>query len=98
MEADNFPAVDVTNYLKALGLLEGHPTLDNRIHTARALHCAVMSLRTNLASLNIETEPAHTDLFSFPTTGTSCIPCSLKQVVAGRVDAFLFANLGNAEL
>ncbi|MQQ07526.1 hypothetical protein GFB49_03585 [Epibacterium sp. SM1979] len=48
---------------------------------------------SNLASLNIETELAHTDLFSFPTTGTSCIPCSLKKVVAGRVDAFLFANL-----
>jgi polar amino acid transport system substrate-binding protein len=45
----------------------------------------------NLSSYVIEVERAHTHLYRFPVIPSSRIDQSLKKIVAGRIDAFIFA-------
>lgn len=47
----------------------------------------------NLSELNVVTDIGHTQVFDFETEGTSCIPCALKKVAAGRGDAVIFATV-----
>lgn len=39
----------------------------------------------------LETDLAHIRFFPFPISGTSCLACSLKKVLAGRTDGVIFA-------
>ncbi|GAB3244814.1 hypothetical protein [Chitinimonas naiadis] len=41
--------------------------------------------------LQIETDQAHVGMFPFPTRPSSCMPCSVRKVAAGRVDGLVFA-------
>ena len=46
----------------------------------------------DLGNLTIETERSHQEYFSFPTTASTCILCSLKRVQLGLIDGYLFAD------
>ncbi len=46
----------------------------------------------SLEGKNLETDAAHTHLFPFEITPSTCASCSLKKVNAGRIDAFIFAD------
>lgn len=48
--------------------------------------------KDQLKTAKIETDRAHTEYFPFKTIPSSCIECSLKKVVKGRIDAFIFAD------
>ncbi len=48
--------------------------------------------RENLKTYLIETDQAHTQLFEFNITPSTCIECSLKKLNAGRIDGFIFGD------
>lgn len=43
-------------------------------------------------ALKLETEASHVPLFPFQLEGSTCLPCSLKKLDAGRIDGFVFAK------
>jgi len=46
----------------------------------------------DLDKYSIATDIAHTDFFSFPIIGKTCISCAIKMVDLGRLDGFIFAQ------
>lgn len=52
----------------------------------------------NLSKAKVETDAAHTQYFPFPTIASSDLEASLKKVDAGRIDAFIFADLASDPL
>lgn len=47
---------------------------------------------SRLASYKLETDRAHTQYFPFPIAASSSLESSLRQVDAGRIDGFIFAD------
>lgn len=45
-----------------------------------------------LPGLKVETDIAHTPYFDFPIKGSASLELSLKKLIAGRIDAFIFAD------
>jgi ABC-type amino acid transport substrate-binding protein len=45
------------------------------------------------SKFKVETEQAHVDYFEFPVVGSASIDGSLRKVNAGRLDAFVFADM-----
>lgn len=45
----------------------------------------------NLGQYRIETDSGHTIFFNFKIQGTTCLPCSVKKLSAGRIDGLIFA-------
>ncbi|WP_156510453.1 hypothetical protein [Labrenzia sp. OB1] len=41
----------------------------------------------------IETDAAHTHFFPFSVTGSHCMECSLRKLVRGRIDAYIYAEV-----
>lgn len=52
----------------------------------------------NVSRFKVETDQAHVDYFGFPIIPSSSIESSLKKVDAGRIDAFIFADLASDPL
>lgn len=51
--------------------------------------------RNKLEGLTIETDAAHTQYFPFKTVASSDLAASLKKLNAGRIDAFIFADMAS---
>ncbi len=49
--------------------------------------------KTKLSSYNITTDAAHTDLFDFPIGDNYFIESSLKMLIRGRIDGYIFADV-----
>lgn len=44
-----------------------------------------------LGQYRIETDSGHTVFFNFNIQGTTCLPCSVRKLSAGRIDGLIFA-------
>ncbi len=44
-----------------------------------------------LGQYRIETDSGHTVFFNFKIQGTTCLPCSVEKLSAGRIDGLIFA-------